>query len=50
MATVFFFFSFLLLATYRGETMVEKQWWRRERERESQTLEVFGFRDMFRLY
>ena len=28
--------------------MVEKQWWRRERERESQTLEVFGFRDKFR--
>ena len=33
MATVFFF-SFLLLATCRGETMVEKQWWRRERERD----------------
>ena len=31
---LFFFFSFLLLATCRGGTMVEEQWWRRERERE----------------
>ena len=40
MGMVFFFFffpfSFLLLATCRDGTMVEEQWWRRQRERNTE--------------